>query len=157
MPPVGPAETRDALERFYGALARRDGETMAAMYASDATFEDEVFRLQGADIGRMWVGLMRRARDFSASYTIAQAGSGRGTVELTARYLFGGKRPVVNVILSELELANGKIQRHIDRFDFPRWAGQALGGWARPLARFAWFRRRVSRKAAKSLGLPPKL
>ena len=153
---MSPAETRDALDRFYSALARRDGEGMAAMYAPDATFEDEVFRLRGADIGRMWIGLMRRAKDFSVSYTIAQAGSGRGTVELTARYLFGGKRPVVNVILSELELENGKIERHIDRFDFPRWAAQALGGWAGSLARFSWFRRRVCRKAAKRLGLPPK-
>jgi hypothetical protein len=153
---VSPAETRDALARFYDALARRDGETMAAMYAPDATFEDEVFRLRGSDIGRMWVGLMRRAKDFSVAYTIAQAGSGRGTVELTARYLFGGKRPVVNVILSELELANGRILKHVDRFDFPRWAGQALGAWARPLARFSWFRRRVCRRAAKRLGLPPK-
>jgi uncharacterized protein len=151
------AETRQALDRFYEALARRDGEAMAAMYASDATFEDEVFRLRGADIGKMWIGLMRRAKDFSASYTIAQAASGKGTVELTARYLFGGKRPVVNVILSELELEDGKIRRHVDRFDFPRWAGQALGGWARPLARFSWFRRRVSRKAAQRLGVPPRL
>ncbi len=150
------AETKDVLERFYGALSRQDGEAMAAMYAADATFEDEVFRLRGADVGKMWIGLMRRARDFSASYTIAQAGNGRGTVELTARYLFAGKRPVVNVILAELELEGGKIRRHVDRFDFPRWAGQALGGWARPLARFAWFRRRVSRKAARGLGLPPK-
>jgi hypothetical protein len=150
-------ETRAALERFYGALARGDAETMAAMYAEDATFEDEVFRLRGADVGKMWIGLLRRARTFSVSYTIAQAGNGRGTVEWTARYLFGGKRPVVNVILSELELEKGKIRRQVDRFDFPRWAGQALGSWARPLARFSWFRRSVSRKVARRLGVPPRL
>jgi len=148
------AETRETLDRFYGALARADGEAMAAMYAPDASFEDEVFRLRGADIGRMWIGLTRRARDFSVAYTIAQAGSGRGTVEWTARYLFAGKRPVTNVILSELELDQGKIRRQVDRFDFRRWAGQALGGWARPLARFSWFRRRVSRQAASRLGVP---
>src|SRR5712692_6106314 len=77
-------ETRAVLERFYGALARRDGETMAALYADDATFEDEVFRLRGADIGKMWIGLLRRARNFSVAYTIAQAGNGHGTVEWTA-------------------------------------------------------------------------
>ena len=153
---MGAAETRETLERFYGALGRRDGEAMAAMYAPDATFEDEVFRLQGADIGRMWIGLLKRAKDFSVTYAIAQADDARGTVDLTARYLFGGRRPVVNVIRAKLELANGKIQRHVDQFDFPRWAGQALGAWAGPLARFSWFRRRVSRRAARGLGLPPK-
>jgi len=147
-------ETRAVLERFYGALARRDGETMAALYADDATFEDEVFRLRGADIGKMWISLLRRARNFSVAYTIAQAGNGHGTVEWTARYLFGSKRPVVNVILSELVLDGGRIARQVDRFDFPRWAGQALGPWARPLARLAWFRRAVSKRAARGLGVP---
>jgi len=149
-------ETQALLQRFYDALARRDGETMAAMYSDDATFEDEVFRLRGADIGKMWIGLTRRAKDFSLAYTIARADRDRGVVELTARYLFGGKRPVVNVILSELELEGGKIRRHVDRFDFPRWIGQAIGPWAKPLARFALFQKVIQRKAARGLGLPPK-
>ena len=97
-------ETHAALVRFYDALARRDAETMAAMYAPDARFEDAVFKLRGEEIGRMWRGLLGRARDYSVTYTIAQAGPDRGSVEWTARYLFGGRRPrkVVNVILSEL-------------------------------------------------------
>src|SRR5713226_3587088 len=67
-------ETRAALARFYDAFARRDGEAVAAMYAADATFEDPVFRLKGEEIGRMWIGLLGRARDFSIAYTIGQAG-----------------------------------------------------------------------------------
>ncbi|HTD52169.1 MAG TPA: nuclear transport factor 2 family protein [Thermoanaerobaculia bacterium] len=149
-------ETRALLERFYGALARADGETMASMYAEDATFEDEVFRLRGADIGKMWIGLTRRAKDFSVAYTVARADRDRGIVEWTARYLFGGKRPVVNVILSELELEGGKIRRQLDRFDFSRWAAQAIGPWAGPLARFGWFRRNVAKKIARRLGVPPR-
>lgn len=149
-------ETRAALTRFYDALARRDGETMAAMYAANARFEDPVFRLSGADIGKMWLGLMRRAREFSVAYTIAQAGRGWGTVECTARYLYGGRRPVTNVIVGDLKLENGLIVEHTDRFDFPRWAAQALGLPGRLLGRFAFFRRVVSRKAARGLGLPAK-
>src|SRR6202022_2089971 len=95
-------DTRATLQRFYDALARADGETMASMYGEDATFEDEVFRLRGADIGKMWIGLTRRAQDFSVAYTIARADRGRGIVEGTARYLFGGKRPGVNVIRAQL-------------------------------------------------------
>ncbi len=148
-------ETRSALVRFYDALARRDAETMAAMYAPDARFEDAVFRLRGEEIARMWRSLLGRARDFSVTYTIAQAGPDRGAVEWTARYLFGDRRPrqVVNVILSELRFQGGRIVEQTDRFDFPRWAAQALGGPGRWFGRFEWFRRAVSRKARRGLGL----
>ncbi len=147
-------ETRATLVRFYDALARRDGESMAALYSDDATFEDPVFKLKGPMIGAMWTGLLRRARDFSVSYTIAQAASDRGTVEWTARYLFGGKRPVVNVILSELTFRDGKISAQVDRFDFPRWASQAMGLPGRLFGPFEWFRKTVAKKALQGLKLP---
>ncbi len=147
-------ETRSALVRFYDALARRDAETMAAMYAPDARFEDAVFRLRGEEIGRMWRGLLGRARDFSVTYTIAQAAADRGSVEWTARYLFGGRRPVVNVILSELRFENGRIAEQKDQFDFPRWAAQALGAPGKIFGRFGWFQRAVAKKARAGLGLP---
>lgn len=150
------AGTRDLLVRFYDAMGRRDGDTMAALYAEHGRFEDPVFRLEGADIGRMWKGLMARAKGFSASYTITRAEGDRGTVRCTARYLFGGKHPVVNVILSELRCENGRIVEHRDMFDFPRWAAQAMGLPGRLFGRFRWFQRAVSRKAAAGLGLPPK-
>lgn len=147
-------ETQAALTRFYDALARRDGEAMASMYSINATFEDPVFRLSGQDIGKMWIELLRRARDFSVSYTIAQAGSGWGTVEWTARYRYGGRRPVTNVVLSEIVFEGDRILRQVDRFDFPRWAAQALGTWSKPLARFSWFRRAISKRAAERVGVP---
>ena len=149
-------ETRSALMHFYDSLARRDGEAMAAMYAPNAQFEDPIFRLNGTDIGKMWIALTRRARDFSIAYTIAQAAAGHGTVELTAHYLYGGRHPVTNVILSELDLENGLIVRHRDQFDFPRWAAQALGAPGRLLGRFQFFQRMICRKAARTIGLPAK-
>ena len=146
-------ETRAALTRFYDALARKDGAALSQMYAPAATFEDPVFRLRGAEIGRMWKGLLGRARDFGVAYRIARAAPDRGTVEWTARYLFAGRRPVVNVILSELRFENGRVVEHRDAFDFPRWAAQALGGPGRLLGRFEWFRNSVARKARRGLGL----
>ncbi len=150
------AETQAALTRFYEAFARRDGDAMAAMYASDATFEDPVFRLTGSDIGKMWIGLTRGAKDFSVQFTVAKAGPGTGVVEWTARYLFGGKRPVVNVIVSEIEMRDGLIVRQTDTFDFPRWAAQALGLSGLLFGRMAWMRRSVSQNAAARLGVPKK-
>jgi len=150
------AETQAALTRFYEAFARRDGEAMAALYARDATFEDPVFRLTGSDIGKMWVGLARGAKDFSIQFTVAKAGAGTGVVEWTARYLFGGKKPVVNVIVSEIEMKDGLIVRQKDTFDFPRWAAQALGLPGLLFGRTEWLRRSVSKSAAARLGVPPK-
>ena len=149
-------ETRAALARFYDAFARQDGKAMAAMYAADATFEDPVFRLKGEEIGRMWIGLLGRARDFSIAYTIGQAGRGRGAVEWTARYLFGGRRRVTNVVVSEIEFNGQKIARQVDQFDFPRWASQALGTPGKLFGGYEWFRRAVSRKVARAVGVPPR-
>lgn len=126
---------------------------MASLYAADAVFEDEIFRVEGSDIGKMWTGLLANAKGFSASYTVARASAESGTVETTARYLFRG-RAVANVVLSEIEIVDGKIVRHRDRFDFPRWAAQALGKPGRLFGRYAWFRRRVSREIARRIGVP---
>lgn len=149
-----PDETRALLTRFYDALARRDAATMASLYAPDATFDDPAFSLRGEEVGRMWIGLLGRARDFSATYAIAEVGSDSGVVDWTATYLFAGRNPVVNTIRSEIALKDGKIFRQVDRFDFPRWAAQALGLPGRLFGRFAWFRRKVRAKAAAGLGLP---
>jgi hypothetical protein len=149
-------ETRAVLTRFYEAFARRDGDAMAALYAPDATFEDPVFRLTGSDIGKMWIGLTRSAKDFSVQFTVAQAGAGTGVVEWTARYLFGGKRPVVNLIVSEIELRDGLIVCQRDSFDFSRWAAQALGLPGLLFGRMSWMRRSVSKSAAARLGVPEK-
>ncbi len=146
-------QTREALERFYAALARRDAGTMAAMYAPDAAFSDPVFRLRGVAIGRMWETLLGRAREFSATWEIRQAEPDRGEVSWTARYLFAGRRPVVNVIASDVRFRNGQIVEQTDRFDFHRWAAQALGTPGRFLGGFEWFRRSVARKARRGLGL----
>ncbi len=153
---MGSAETKDVLVRFYDALCRHDGDTMAGLYAGHARFEDPVFRLQGADIGRMWKSLMARAKGFSATYTITRAEGDLGTVKTTAHYLFGGKRKVVNVILSELRIEKGVIVVQKDVFDFPRWAAQALGMPGRLFGRFGWFQRAVSRKAAAGIGIAPR-
>ncbi len=153
---MNPAETRGALLSFYGAFARRDGPAMASMYAENARFEDPVFLLHGADVGKMWIALTGRAKEFSVSYEVDQAGAGRGSVTWTARYRYGS-RPVVNVVRSEIVFdGSGLIARQRDDFDFAKWAAQALGLPGALLGRFAWFRRAVSRRAAAGIGLPPK-
>ena len=147
---------QQVLAHYVRAHDRRDGAAMAAMYSADAAFEDPLFRLKGEEIGKMWTGLLGRARDFSVAYTIAQAASGRGTVEWTARYLFAGGRPVVNVVVSEIAFEGERISRQVDSFDFPRWAAQALGTPGKFFGRFGWFQRAVSRKISRRLGVAPR-
>ena len=146
------AATHALLERFYSAFAKRDGATMAACYAADSQFTDPAFELRGPWIGAMWRMLCERAQDFSLEYRILEAGPEQGKVQWTARYLFSqtGRR-VVNHITATLQVRDGLIQRHVDRFSFWRWSRQALGlpglllGWSQLL------RAKVRMQALKGL------
>lgn len=146
------ADTRVLLERFYSAFARRDGATMAACYGADSHFTDPAFDLHGPWIGAMWRMLCERAQEFSLDYQILEAGPSQGKVQWTARYLFSqtGRR-VVNHITATVQIREGLIHRHIDRFSFWRWSRQALGlpgvllGWSQLL------RAKVRMQALKGL------
>ena len=58
---------------------------------------------------------------------------------------------MLNRIDARFEFRDGLIVRHVDRFDFWRWARQALGapGWA--LGWSGWLRAKVRRRAAAGL------
>jgi hypothetical protein len=140
--------SRATIERLYGALARLDGAAMQACYAEQARFEDEVFRLDGRrQIGGMWRMLCEAAQARGPEHWKIEtrdiaAAQGKGSAHWEARYLFSATgRPVLNRIDAEFEFgARGLILMQRDRFDFWRWARQALGppglllGWT-PLLR----------------------
>ena len=146
---------RATIERLYAAFQRLDAETMAACYAPDARFDDEAFSVQGRErIGAMWAMLCDAVK-----------AKGRGVWKLETRditersahweptYRFSATgRMVHNIIDAEFEFDGaGLIKRHRDRFDFWRWARQALGlpgvllGWTPML------RAKVRAQAAKNL------
>ncbi len=137
----------ETLRTFYEALAARDGETMAAQYAPDATFEDPVFSLKGRDVGDMWRMLTDGGKDLRIEYRIVDDTH----VEWAADYTFGGK-PVHNEIRSAFEFdADGRIARQVDTFDFPRWASQALGWKGRLFGRFRFLRAAARKSGARTL------
>jgi len=152
MPPAHP-QHRALVERLYAAFAARDGATMAACYHPEARFSDPVFPdLRGAEIGRMWTMLCRRGKDLVVVASAVEADGARGRAHWEARYTFSGSgRPVHNVIEAEFEFRDQLIVRHVDRFDFHRWAAQALGLTGRLLGGTAWLRARVRRTAAEGL------
>jgi ketosteroid isomerase-like protein len=125
-----PASSNDALiERFYGAFARRDGDTMAACYAPNASFSDPVFTdLQGVEPGAMWRMLTSQANDLRVELLEHQGDGERGSARWRAHYTFSQTgRPVVNDVRASFRFEDGLIAEHRDEFDFHRWARQALG------------------------------
>jgi ketosteroid isomerase-like protein len=136
------------IERFYGAFSQRDGDTMAACYAPDASFSDPVFPdLQGNEPGAMWRMLTSQASDLRVDLLEHQADGGSGSAHWRAHYTFSQTgRPVVNDVRASFRFADGLIADHRDEFDFYRWARQALGpaglllGWT-PVVRNAVRRR----------------
>ena len=145
----------ELIERFYAAFDRKDGDAMAACYAPDARFSDPAFgELRGQEPGAMWRMLTGRAQDLSVELADRDADDHAGSARWIARYTFVATgRPVVNDVRATFRFADGLIAEHDDRFDFHRWARQALGpaglllGWT-PLLR-AVVRRRARADLAR--------
>jgi len=143
------------IERLYGTFARLDAAAMAACYAPDAVFDDEVFSLSGrAQIGAMWAMLCEAARAKSRDvWKIESRDITERSAHWEATYRFSATgRMVHNVIDASFEFdAAGLIQRQRDRFDFWRWARQALGTPGLLLGWSPWLRNKVRAQAAKNL------
>ncbi|MFI4939564.1 MAG: nuclear transport factor 2 family protein [Burkholderiales bacterium] len=143
------------LSTFYTAFQRLDAEAMAACYASDIQFSDPVFpALNGAEAADMWRMLASRAQNFSLTFDSVEADDQTGRAHWVATYTFTQTgRTVINDIQASFVFREGKIARHIDRFDLWRWSRQALGakgwllGWT-PLVRKA-----IQAQAAKGLAI----
>jgi hypothetical protein len=74
--------SREIIESFYRAFARRDATAMAALYADDVRFSDPAFGpLTGEHARNMWRMLAERATDldlvFSASPNYARGARAR--------------------------------------------------------------------------------
>ena len=136
------------IEKFYGAFARLDADTMAGCYADDVVFEDEVFSLRGRqEVAGMWRMLCEATKAKGADvwrleYRDAAADATTGKAHWDAWYRFSATGRLVHNRIDAAFTFNpqGLIATHRDRFDFWRWSRQALGtpglllGWT-PLIR----------------------
>jgi ketosteroid isomerase-like protein len=114
---------------FYKAFQRRDFKTMQLAYGDDATFSDPVFSgLSATEVRGMWEMLITSATDLKIEFSEVTANDQSGSCLWQARYTFTmtGK-PVHNIIRAKFEFRDGKIYKHLDRFDFWRWSKMALG------------------------------
>ena len=118
-----------AIERLYAALDAGDAETMAALYAPDATFHDPAFGdLDGDGVRAMWRMLCAQAQDLDVTASGVEAGDDAGSADWVATYTFTATgRPVVNRIHASFRFRDGLIAEHRDDFSLWRWSRQALG------------------------------
>lgn len=127
----------ELIESFYTALGARDAEAMAACYHPEVHFTDEVFDLHGQEAGAMWRMLCERGKDLVVEFDSVEASEASGHAHWQATYTFSATgRQVLNSIEASFVFQDGKIIRHVDRFDFWKWSRQALGlpglllGWS---------------------------
>ncbi len=147
------------IDGFYAAFARLDADAMAACYAPDAMFEDEVFQLRGKqEVMGMWRMLcetVRRqgAEHWKLEWSDVDADDYGGQAHWEAWYRFSATgRLVHNRINARFGFNNdGLIVVHRDRFDFALWSRQALGLPGLLLGRTRWLRQRVRAQAAQRL------
>ena len=147
------------LTQFYAAFARLDAEEMAACYALDARFEDEVFALRGhEEVTGMWRMLCGATRDKGVEVwhlraSGIEAGAMSGQARWVADYRFSATgRMVHNVIDSAFEFTpEGLIMRQHDRFDLWAWSRQALGTPGLLLGWTPFMRRKIRAQAAANL------
>ena len=142
-----------AIRDFYAAFAKLDAEGMKAHYHADIAFSDPAFKmLKGAQANAMWAMLCSRANSFELTLVSASADNDGGRASWEAKYLYSGTgRMVHNKIEAVFSFKDGKIIRHVDRFDLWKWAGQALGAPGKLLGWFGPFKSLIAKKAMKTL------
>jgi ketosteroid isomerase-like protein len=126
---------QQSIETLYTAFARLDPDAMAACYAEDAHFDDEVFSLRGRhEVAGMWRMLCEatqaRGRDvWRLRYSDVQADGQTGLAHWDAHYRFSSTGRIVDNSIDASFTFNpqGKIATHRDSFDFWSWSRQALG------------------------------
>lgn len=145
--------TENIIHTFYTAFQQKDYKTMQQCYADHAVFNDEVFKnLNAAEVRAMWEMLITRGKDLALEFTSVKTEGNKGSAQWTATYTFSAtRRKVVNRIQAEFVFENNKIVSHTDRFDFKKWARQALGFKGFLLGGTGFLRQKVQQNARKNL------
>jgi ketosteroid isomerase-like protein len=123
------------IQSFYQAFADHDVEKMVSYYSDDIEFTDPAFGTLNAERAKnMWRMLVQsqRGKKFDVSFSEVKEDENSGTAHWEAKYKFSQTgRQVHNKIDASFVIKDGKIIKHIDRFNTRKWASQAMGfkGW----------------------------
>lgn len=143
------------LLQFYTAFKNKNYQAMQDCYANDATFNDPVFEnLNATEVKAMWKMLISRGKDLQIEFKNINANDNNGSAEWFATYTFSQtNRKVINYVSARFEFENGKIKKHVDSFNFHKWASQALGTKGYLLGWTNFLKQKVQTSALKSLKL----
>jgi hypothetical protein len=149
----------DTITKFYAAFAQLDPEGMAACYADDVCFDDEVFSLRGkAQVMGMWRMLCEATRakgrdDWKLEASGIEADEKTGRAHWDAHYRFSatGRRVHNRIDAAFTFNPQGLIVAHRDRFNFWAWSRQALGAPGLLLGWTPMLRNKVKQQAAHNL------
>lgn len=138
------------IHRYFDALARLDGEALAACYHPSASFTDPIFPdLRGAQVGWRWRLFAHGGSAMRVSYDILGGDERKARVRWRGQWRLADGREVANEVSSTFTFWDELIVRQIDEFDFWRWSRASLGvsglllGWCPPVRRLAQRRARV--------------
>ncbi len=143
----------ELIQRFYTCFQKRDAAGMAKCYHQNVEFSDPAFPdLKGDRARAMWRMLTERGKDLRLEFRDVRADDRTGSAHWEAWYTFSVTgRKVHNIIDARFEFRDGLIIRHVDSFDFHRWAGQALGLAGKLLGGMAFLQNKIRANAAKGL------
>ncbi len=138
---------------FYQAFRNKDYKAMQNCYADGAVFNDPVFtNLNATEVKAMWQMFCVKGKDLQIQFHNVQANEKNGSAEWIANYTFSKtNNKVVNYIKANFNFENGKIVKHTDKFNFYKWARQALGTTGLLLGWTPFVKSKVSREALKNL------
>jgi ketosteroid isomerase-like protein len=147
-------ENEALITRFYTAFKMGEPDKMAACYAENVQFEDPAFGpLNGDEARGMWAMLIGRSKGkLDIVFFGITATENSATATWEAKYPFGkNKRKVHNKISAAFVIENGKIVKHVDTFDFHKWAGMAVGPVGKIFGNAGFFKKKFRKKARAML------
>jgi limonene-1,2-epoxide hydrolase len=144
---------KETIESFYTAFQNKDFKTMQSLYADNAIFNDEAFtNLNAAQVKAMWQMLISRGKDLEIKYKILDSNGDKAKVNWVATYTFSATgNKVINDIIANFIIENGKIIKHTDSFNFYNWSKQALGLKGLLFGKMNFFRKKVQATAMGNL------
>lgn len=143
----------ELIYHFYTSFQHKDVQAMQDCYSENATFSDPVFTsLNAAELRSMWAMLIKNGKDMYLEFKNIKGNENGATAEWDAWYTFSATgNKVHNSIKASFVIENGKIIKHIDHFNFFRWAGQALGLTGKLLGWTSFVKNKIRTRAKNNL------
>jgi hypothetical protein len=140
------------IQTFYESFKKLDAEGMQKCYHSDIHFSDPVFpSLKGKEASAMWAMLIENLKKsnnpWRLEFSQIEANDVEGSSHWEAYYILSATgRMVHNIIEAKFQFKDGLIIRHIDQFDFYRWARLGFGVTGMLMGWTPFFRDKVQSK-----------